>query len=78
MTSEDRDKVASYNAGYPRGLHTEYHKVPINWLFINWTVDARTVLKPNFDEFKNGYEQGMIDYKEACDERVYLSRPQVG
>lgn len=69
MTSEERDKVESYNAGYHRGLHTEYHRVPINWLFINWTVAARTVLKHDFDEFKKGYVQGVLDYKESMDVR---------
>ena len=31
----------SYNAGYHRGLNTEYHDVPINILFTKWIADVR-------------------------------------
>ena len=60
-------EVYSYNAGYHRGLNTEYHDIPIEDLFQKWREEHKTVLNTvNTDliSFEEGYKQGLIDYQE--------------
>ena len=55
----------SYNAGYHRGLNTEYHDVPINILFTKWIADVRRPASGEaFDivAFEKGYNDGKDDY----------------
>jgi len=55
----------SYNAGYHRGLNTEYHNVPINILFTKWIADVRRPASGEaFDivAFEKGYNDGKDDY----------------
>jgi len=55
----------SYNAGYHRGLNTEYHDVPINILFTKWIADVRRpASREAFDivAFEKGYNDGKDDY----------------
>ena len=57
----------SYNAGYHRGLNTEYHDVPIEILFKQWIEQIDILLIPaTFDPyaFELGYKQGLKDYFE--------------
>ena len=37
--------VSSYNAGYHRGLNTEYHDVPIEVLFKKWVEEKESIEK---------------------------------
>ena len=55
----------SYNAGYHRGLNTEYHDVPIETLFKKWVEETDIRLVPVvFDPvaFERGYNDGKDDY----------------
>ena len=55
----------SYNAGYHRGLNTEYHDVPIETLFKKWVEETDILLVPVvFDPtaFEKGYNDGKNDY----------------
>ena len=55
----------SYNAGYHRGLNTEYHDVPIEELFAKWIADVRRPASAEaFDPvaFEKGYNDGKDDY----------------
>ena len=55
----------SYNAGYHRGLNTEYHDVPIEELFAKWLADVRRpASREAFDPvaFEKGYNDGKDDY----------------
>ena len=55
----------SYNAGYHRGLNTEYHDVPIETLFKKWVEETGIRLVPVvFDPvaFEKGYNDGKDDY----------------
>ena len=58
-------QVNSYNAGYHRGLNTEYHDIPINILFTKWIADVRRPTSAEaFDivAFEKGYNDGKDDY----------------
>ena len=58
-------QVNSYNAGYHRGLNTEYHDIPINILFTKWIADVRRPASAEaFDivAFEKGYNDGKDDY----------------
>ena len=59
-----KDKVTSYNAGYHRGLNTEYHDVPVEELFVKWVADVRRPPAGSFDltAFEAGFRDGLIDY----------------
>lgn len=57
--------IHSYNAGYHRGLNTEYHDVPIEELFAKWIADVRRPASAEaFDPvaFEKGYNDGKDDY----------------
>jgi hypothetical protein len=57
----------SYNAGYHRGLNTEYHDVPIETLFKKWVEETDIRLVPVvFDPvaFEKGYNDGIEDYED--------------
>ena len=57
--------IHSYNAGYHRGLNTEYHDVPIEELFAKWLADVRRPASAEaFDPvaFEKGYNDGKDDY----------------
>jgi hypothetical protein len=57
--------VSSYNAGYHRGLNSEYHREPIEKLYKEWVESTEFLLVPvTFDPvaFEEGYEQGLADY----------------
>ena len=61
----------SYNAGYHRGLNTEYHNVPINILFTKWLADVRRpASREAFDivSFEKGYNDGIEDYEDSLKE----------
>ena len=56
----------SYNAGYHRGLNTEYHDVPIETLFKKWVEETDIRLVPVvFDPvaFEKGYNDGKAAHK---------------
>ena len=58
----------SYNAGYHRGLNSEYHDVPIEILFKKWVEETDIRLVPVvFDPvaFEEGFDDGISDYIEA-------------
>ena len=57
----------SYNAGYHRGLNTEYHDVPINILFTKWIADVRRPASEALDivAFEKGFNDGVDDYEES-------------
>ena len=55
----------SYNAGYHRGLNTEYHNVPVEILYKQWVDRTDILLIPvSFDPvaFEEGYADGVRDY----------------
>jgi hypothetical protein len=55
----------SYNAGYHRGLNTEYHNVPVEILYKQWCEGTDILLIPvSFDPvaFEEGYTDGVRDY----------------
>jgi hypothetical protein len=57
--------IYSYNAGYHRGLNTEYHNVPIEILYKQWADGVDILLIPvSFDPvaFEKGYADGVRDY----------------
>jgi len=61
----------SYNAGYHRGLNTEYHDVPIEELFAKWIADVRRPASAEaFDPvaFEKGYNDGIEDYEDSLEE----------
>jgi len=63
--------VSSYNAGYHRGLNTEYHDVPIEVLFKKWVEETDIRLVPVvFDlvAFEKGYNDGIEDYEDSLEE----------
>jgi len=60
----------SYNAGYHRGLNTEYHDVPIETLFKKWVEETNIFLVPVvFDPvaFEIGYNDGIEDYEDSLE-----------
>jgi len=60
-----KNSTHSYNAGYHRGLNTEYHDIPINILFTKWIADVRRPASAEaFDivAFEKGYNDGKDDY----------------
>ena len=66
-----RNTISSYNAGYHRGLNTEYHDVPIKILFTKWIADLRRpALEEAFDivAFEKGYNDGIEDYEYSLEE----------
>ena len=56
------ENVSSYNAGYHRGLNTEYHDVPVKDLFAEWLADVRRPAEADLASFTEGYEEGLLDY----------------
>ena len=56
--------IHSYNAGYHRGLNTEYHDVPIEELFAKWIAEVYNVSVEPLDPFafEKGYNDGKDDY----------------
>ena len=66
-----RNTISSYNAGYHRGLNTEYHDVPIETLFKKWVEETDIRLVPVvFDPvaFEKGYNDGIEDYEDSLKE----------
>ena len=66
-----RNTISSYNAGYHRGLNTEYHDVPIEVLFKKWVEETDIRLAPVvFDPtaFEEGYNDGIEDYENSLKE----------
>jgi len=60
----------SDNAGYHRGLNTEYHDVPIETLFKKWVEETNIFLVPVvFDPvaFEIGYNDGIEDYEDSLE-----------
>ena len=58
------ENVSSYNAGYHRGLNTEYHDVPVKDLFAEWLADVRKPAEPDLASFTEGYEEGLLRSEE--------------
>lgn len=73
------DDINSYNAGYHRGLNTEYHDRDINELFKEWIFDVRRPATEAVDPvaFEKGYQEGLDDYAawkergEILEDRVH-------
>jgi len=63
-------QVNSYNAGYHRGLNTEYHDIPINILFTKWIADVRRPASEALDivAFEKGFRDGIEDYEDSLEE----------
>ena len=63
-------QVNSYNAGYHRGLNTEYHDIPINILFTKWIADVRRPVSEALDivAFEKGFRDGVKDYEDSLEE----------
>jgi hypothetical protein len=55
--------IPSYNAGYHRGLNTEYHDV-------KWISDVRRPAREeiSFVSFEKGYKDGLLDYTDGSEE----------
>ena len=71
-------QINSYNAGYHRGLNTEYHDVPIEELFAKWIADVRRPASAEaFDPvaFEKGYNDGREDYESWKKEEILHDRP---
>ena len=62
--------IPSYNAGYHRGLNTEYHDVPVKDLFVKWISDVRRPAREeiSFVSFEKGYKDGLLDYTDGSEE----------
>lgn len=69
------NRYDSFNAGYHRGLNSEYHTPEYKkgdiWvypLFLEWlqetSRDRRFVFSPVFWEFERGYREGLNDFKD--------------
>ena len=65
--TESHYEIHSYNAGYHRGLNTEYHNISINILFTKWIADVRRPASEALDivAFEKGYNDGIEDYEES-------------
>ena len=66
----------SYNAGYHRGLNTEYHDRDPSELFSEWRAASEHLLVPIiFDEeaFEHGYEDGLADYTDLNAQQEFAS-----
>ena len=63
-------QINSYNAGYHRGLNTEYHNIPINILFTKWIADVRRPASEALDivAFEKGFRDGIKDYEDSLKE----------
>lgn len=64
-----RNTISSYNAGYHRGLNTEYHDIPVEELFAKWVADVRRPASEAVDiiAFEKGYNDGIEDYEESME-----------
>ena len=67
---QDAAYINSYNAGYHRGLNTEYHDIPINILFTKWIADVRRPVSEALDivAFEKGFRDGVKDYEDSLEE----------
>ena len=67
---QDTAYINSYNAGYHRGLNTEYHDIPINILFTKWIADVRRPASEALDivAFEKGFNDGIEDYEDSLKE----------
>jgi len=67
---QDAAYINSYNAGYHRGLNTEYHDIPINILFTKWIADVRRPVSEALDivAFEKGFRDGIEDYEDSLEE----------
>jgi hypothetical protein len=67
----------SYNAGYHRGLNTEYHDVPVEELFVKWIADVRRPATGTIDlaAFEEGLRDGIVDYDWKKNEEILHDRP---
>ena len=67
---QDAAYINSYNAGYHRGLNTEYHDIPINILFTKWIADVRRPVSEALDivAFEKGFRDGIEDYEDSLKE----------
>jgi hypothetical protein len=69
---KENDTIRSYNAGYHRGLNTEYHDIKRNFFvypkFFEWIKNEfdnrRFVFEPVYSEFERGYIEGVKDYEK--------------
>lgn len=59
-----RGPIDSFNAGYHRGLHTEYHGKDVHDLYVDW-IESRYVEEPDPQEFTEGYWEGFHDYERT-------------
>jgi len=58
----------SYNAGYHRGLNSEYHDRDVYDLYKEWVEETRFLLVPITNDpvaFEEGFDDGVSDYIEA-------------
>lgn len=67
---ERRNKMSnnSYNAGYHRGLNSEYHDRDVCELYKEWVEGTRFLLVPTTNDpvaFEEGFDDGISDYIEA-------------
>lgn len=56
--------VTSFNAGYHRGLNTEYHDVAVRTLYADWLTQGHQD-NPSFTSFQEGYDDGLDDYGDG-------------
>lgn len=64
MPDLPNDDVESYNAGYHRGLNTEYHDVSVRKLYDDWLAERRRE-SPSLPSFQDGYHDGLDDYGDG-------------
>ena len=73
-----RNTISSYNAGYHRGLNTEYHDIPVEELFAKWIADVRRPATETIDPvaFEEGFRDGIADYENwKKNEKILEDRP---
>lgn len=57
-----RAEINSFNAGYHRGLHTEYLDEDPKAMFERWVLDGRRdVTDVDFGQFERGLKEGRAD-----------------
>jgi hypothetical protein len=66
MPDLPNDDVESYNAGYHRGLNTEYHDVSVRKLYDEW-LRGTSWETPSFASFREGFMEGVADYSDGAD-----------
>jgi hypothetical protein len=61
-------QIDSFNAGYHRGRHTEYHGEDVHELFVEWTEGGYRD-DPDPEAFTEGYWEGYHEYEREQIER---------